>query len=351
MRLRLVALVMAALWAAACEQAPTEPMPDLDREISSLSSTENAPFGSSPSTLRQLFRAAVEKAELERGRATVQSILAPLRELNDQAREALRAGDRPTAQARIAAIRTEELRLVLLFSGNGIAFKVLEDVGLELAEAKQGLDQAAEQGTDVSGPAVQASEATFLLSRANAAYADRDYKLSLDFSTQAAALVDGIDHFLIGLNRIVGLESLLQQAIARVARTQGTVGVSKVLAPLQLLREEAARAVRDGSRDLSRQKLEQVRAEQIRIIVDALGAPTAGMISGKVTSALDELQSILGTAGGGTRVQRARRMLMEANDLNGRARKAIEREEYTTALDLALHAAGLVDAVRHLLPR
>jgi len=351
MRLRQLAILMAALLAAACEKAPTEPMRDLDAEIASLSPGENTPFGSSPSTLRQLFRAAVEQAELERGRGAVQDLLKPLRELNEQARDALHAGDRPTAQARIAAIRDEELRLVLLLSGNGIAYRVLEDVGLELIEAKQGLEQAAGQGTDVSGPAVQAGEATLLLARANAAYADRDYKLSLDLGTRAAALINGIDHFLIGLNRIVGLEGLLQQAIARVARTQGTEGVSTLLAPLQTLREEAARAVRNGSRELARQKLGEVRTEQLRIIIDVLGDQTAGMVSGKVSRALAELRPVVGEAGGGTRVQRARRMLTEASDLNARAQKAIERGQYAPALDLALHAAGLVDAVRHLLPR
>jgi hypothetical protein len=48
---------------------------------------------------------------------------------------------------------------------------------------------------------------------------------------------------------------------------------------------------------------------------------------------------------------RVGRMLGQATDLNRRASRAADRGDFAEALDLASHAAGLVNAAQHLLPR
>lgn len=344
------ALLLLVLAVVGCDRTPTDPALDEISYALLSGSSESALFTSSPTSLQHLLRRAVSTYEAERGPAASRRLLASWQRYNEEAQVALRSGDRPTAQSRIAAVRSEELRIVLTALGNNTAERVVADVGVSLAYARLSLARAAAAGKDVGRANALAEQAAQSLQRANSALEHRDFTGALDAATQASDLLDGVHRFLTSLTAIRSLDALFSEAVAK-SMLQPAPRVRELLSSLERMNEAARLALRAGDRGKAQAALEAVREQQIAIVLQVQGPAVAGTLISSVDAGIKASRDRLANIKDARIVARADRMLAEAGSLNSRAKAARLNGDAATALDLASHAAGLVNTLQHLFPR
>ena len=346
-RARVVLLVgLAAL--TGCDRTPTDLALDGVIDAALLNaSVENPVFAQSPTSLAQLLRSAIAKVESERGAGASRRLLENWQKLQDEARAAVRAGNRAEAMARIEAIRAEEIRIVLLVLGEPTAQRVISAVTAAESRLRSDLTRAEAAGKDVMRARELAVPVTTLLQQAVRALQARDPAKALDFATQASDRLDVVTHYLIALDRIPTVETLFADAVATVTREQGRDATTTLLATLNQLKDEARAAMLAGDRAETGRKLEAVRREQIRIVMELLGEGVVETMIQRVDAGIVSTRTRLANATEPRLVEHARRMLTEAVDLNARAKALRTRDDQIGALDLASHAAGLINALRH----
>ncbi len=348
-RSSVVLLAVAAL-VAACDRTPMDPAL-LDPAAALLAgTTENSVYASSPTSLHSLFGLAVGRIAQRQGPQGVLKVLGNWQRLNDEARSALKEGDRQTAQTKVLAVRSEEIRLVLRGLGTNTATRTVIEVGTGLARVRIDLAALEGAGVDVSRAKASASQVSDLLQKANAALEARDAAGALDYATQASDLLDGVLHVMIAMHRIPALETLFAEATARHEREKGAESLRRMLATFDSENQQARVALRAGDRMTANEKLESVRREQIRVVLNELGPDVVGALLQKVDVGIDSTRTRISTIADPTISERARKMLAEAQSLNARARSAWRDQQPGTALDLASHSAGLVNALQHLTP-
>ena len=329
---------------AACDRTPTDP--GLEQALSG----SPAVFASSPTSLSQLFRRAASDLKRDPNTRAADQQLDRWRRLNDEARSALRAGDRQTAQLKIEAVRAEEIAVVVRVLGNRAVSRVVRDVAVSLARVRLDLTSAGAAGKDIARAGSHVKQAAELLLSANKALESFEYASALDHATRASELVDGVSHYLITLRRIGGLEVLFADAVAKLGRDRNSPAVTAMLLAHERWDAAARAALRQGDREQARQKLEAARTEQIRVVLFAFGPDVVRSLIDQVDVGMQATRKRLHLAEPAA-AQRAAGMLTEAASLNARAASANNRRDVATALDLASHAAGLVNALQHLLPR
>src|SRR5262245_10524735 len=344
------ALLVAVAIFAACDRTPTDPALADPAAALLAGLTENTVYAASPTSLHSLFGVAVRRIVQNQRTAAIARLLDNWQRLNDEARSALRAGDRQAAQTKVAAVRAEEIRTVLRALGSGTAQRVVTEVGVGLARVRVDLALLENTGTDISRPKQSALQVSDMLQKANRALENRDNATALDYGTQASDLLDGEMHGMIALRRIPALESLFAEATERHEREQGAASVRDLLAPFDRTNQEARVALRAGDRVVATEKLEAARQEQIRVVLAVLGPNVVNALMQKVAIGIDSTRLRLQSVADPTLADNARKMLAEAQSLNNRARTAWSAREPGTALDLASHSAGLVNALQHLAP-
>jgi hypothetical protein len=213
------------------------------------------------------------------------------------------------------------------------------------------LANAEAAGKDVLRARQLAVPVSDLLQRADRAWQTRDAALALDLATQASDRLDEVTHFLIAMDRIPALETLYTDVIATVRRERGPEGVARLLAPLDHLNEAARAAMLAADRARATRLLEAARREQIRIILELRGNGVVATMTDAVDAKLTMTRQRLNGFEESRLIEHAQRMLAEASDLNTRARQLHVRGDHAGALDLASHAAGLTNAIQHLMPR
>jgi len=323
--------------------------PELEAALSDAAATPV--YSAAYTSLPHLFRTALITVGKERGPRLLQRDLANWRRLNDEARAALSVGDRQVAQARIEAVRAEQIRLVVNVLGHKAVHRAVQDVGVSLARAGIELNNAEIAGKEVRRARAMTAQVNELMQRANVALERSDHEAALDQLTRASDLLDGVAHFLITLQRIPALETLFEEAVARAGRQQHRAALDSMLASLDTLNADARRALRNGQRERAQRSLEAVRKEQIRVVLSALDSGTVHGLIKQVDAGLAVSAARVNRLTDVRLRDRASRMLDEASSLIARAHKAHEQRAAATALDLASHAAGLVNALQHLLPR
>jgi hypothetical protein len=345
---RFVPLLFVLIGLAGCDRTPMDPTlePGLDALLPV--GARGAVYSPSPTSLPSLFRAAVISAQGGRGASSPEKLLSVWRQLNEEARLALKAGDQQTARAKVDALRAEELGIVQRHLGRRGVHRVVAQVGE--ASARIGL-RLAESTRDVSRVRPLLDQVAAAVRNANAALEAGDHAAALDQATRASDLLDSAAHFLITLQRIPALETQFPQAAAKVAREQGTAAAQALLADVDAANQEARAALRSGDRERARRRLETVRNEQIRVVLHVLGPRVVPSLIDQVDGGIAAAQPTVRRIAEPRQADRAHKMLIEAGSLNVRAQAALDAGDPATALDLASHAAGLVNAVRHLLPR
>ena len=292
-------------------------------------------------TLQSLFEEAMRVEQHRRGPAALESALDMWEARQAEVRAAHATGDPAAVQARLQAMRNEEIRFVLGVFGSGVVTRVLSETNVALANARVRLIEAARQGAQTASAEISAEEISQLLSRATS-LVSRDPVRALDLAAEAARLLAGIDDAIIELRRLRGVETLFPEIAPRLKAEDLRAHVR--------LQSQAHAALRSGDRHLASRQLAAVRAEEIRLVLKATGDAASGRLLQQVDGSIAEMRlSVQALKATGTDAIRRERMLATAIDLYEQAETAEAEGDHAKALDLGSHAAGLLNALRHLM--
>ena len=341
-------VLLGALLATACERAPTGPEMD---DLANLLSTARPAAATSriySSTLPSLFRESVARLEQQQGQTGAAALLADWRELKHELESDAVSSSRAAVQARVEAIHEEELRIVERVLGSRALTKVIGDASVGLAEAEAAIVAAEVNGEDVAAARSVLAEANTHMKAARNAVSLNENRHALDEASKAAALLAGLHYFLVESRRIPGLETMVPKAIEKLKAGDGGAA-DPALVGLEQLNGRARAALRSGDRSDAHALLAELRTQQVALVVRALGAPSVETLTSRVEARAKEVEVTVATLKStGRDVLKLERMLRESVDMNVRAQTAFKAGDAATALDLASHAAGLLNAVQHL---
>jgi hypothetical protein len=345
-RLVVIALLLAVV-SAGCDTTPGDPLDARGDLAALLEESAAGPGQPAPFTLPGLLHSAVHKVHTEQGTSAARALVSELRRLQEEARIAVAAGDRDRAAAHLAAVHEEQLRIVLRVFGPGVVDRVIAGVSLEAARLGRAVDEAEAAGRDMHRARASLATIQALLDDAAAAAASGHAAAALDAATRAARYAGEVRHAVAQARRIPGLEELFDVAVARLRSEVGPDAARAALADYNALRRAADEAVRAGDRQRAHRALEKVRAEQIRFVLEVLGPDAVRRLLDAVARGADEVDAELAAARlAGRDVSRLARMATSARDMLIRAQTQFDDGDPASALDLASHAAGLLNAVR-----
>lgn len=327
-------LLLLLTGAAACEQAVVDPS-SVEERMARLSHSGPA------NTLPALLQDALLAAERRHGAAAVGELLESWEVRQAAVQAAYKAGDAAAVQAGLQSLRREELRIVMESLGPEIVTRVLSQSNQALAGTRARISAAAQRGADVQAAESSVAQVNELLSRATA-LSKQDPARALALATDAAGLLAIIGDMTVELQRVRGVDELFPQIAAGLPAAE--------LRQHARLHGEAHNALRSGQRQRASAKLEAVRAEEIRLVLQASENRASATLLAQVGRLGAELRpTVRARQDAGHDVVRLQRMLNTATDLHNRARRAEAIGDHATALDLGSHAAGLLNSLQHLL--
>jgi hypothetical protein len=242
---------------------------------------------------------------------------------------------------KLSALTPEELRVILNVVGPEIVQRVLTESNDLMIDARARIRAAAQHGADTESAEAQLQHINTLLTQATALKAT-DPAQALSVVSEAAQQLDDLNAAAAGLRRLRGVDDLFPEISGRLPAAE--------LRRHAQLNGEAQAALRAGGRAAANEKLEAVRAEEIRLVLLATENRAATELVAQVGTSITELRStIKAQRAAGQDMGRALRMLNIATDLHNRGTRAELTGDYATALDLASHASGLLNSLRHLL--
>lgn len=245
------------------------------------------------------------------------------------------------AALKFSALTPEELRVILNVVGPEIVQRLISESNESIVDVRARISAAALHGADTQSAEVALRRINELLTQATA-LKTTDAAQALSIASDAAQQLDELSSAAAGLRRVRTVEDLFPEVSA-------TLPASELRRHAQLNGEMQA-ALRSGARALAMEKIEAVRAEEIRLVLLATNNRAATELVGQVGSTITELRAtIKEQQKRGADVMRAQRMLKLAADLHNRSNTAAVLGDYVTALDLASHASGLLNSLRHQL--
>jgi hypothetical protein len=322
----------------ACDSAGTDPLDPLDPRTDLASFMTPGAAGSAGLSLPGLVHAAVHRTWTEQGAGAARALVTDLR--GAQQAHAAAAGE--AAAERLLAVRTEEMRIVLRVFGPAIVPRVISAVGDEALRLERSL------ATMSAGEAAQGrallTDAHVLLAEAQSAAANGAWLDALDAGTRAAAVLGAGRALREAGQRVAGLEDLFVTAAAQLAADGGDTAE---LARYEVLRRNSASLTASAEQRRLHESLKAQREEEIRIVLKVLGPAAADGLIHEASAARGELESALARArAAGADVLRLERMSDSAHDMLNRAATSLAGGDAPAALDLASHAAGLINAAR-----
>jgi hypothetical protein len=349
-------LVVFAAALAACDRTPAAvTTADADAVaaeaavVDAILSPQGDPGALAPGgSLAALFNQAIEKATKDQGRDAAAKLGAPVRELLSQAERAARAGDQATAAARLAAARTESIRVIVLVLGHDPIAAFLTDQGRRADELRARIETAAKAGQDVTRAQAILAQIDAGLKTAATALTAGNLAGALD---AASAAVDLFPSLLRALTPPPAappvtppstaapgwsVTALFAQAIAAVSHDRGEAAAREIRSKLEQLNKDADAATRAGDSATAQKKLAEARALTLQTIVDALGrSAVEGAIKAVDTGLADLRARITSAATAGKDVKSATEAADRAAALLAQSRDALAKGQLTTALDLA----------------
>lgn len=330
------------MFVAACDRTPGDPL-DSSHDVAALLDADASRL--SPHTLEGLLQSAVHRVYTEQGSGAARVLVAELRRLQDAERRASDGMDRDVAAQRLQALRAEQVGIVLRVFGNPVVDRIRAGVTLEAARLNRGVSELEVDGRSVATARELLDTMGDLVAEADRASAAGDYPAALDAAARAAATADAVRAGMMDANRIAGLAELFDLSAARLQEENGSAATD--LTRYHTLRAAADHAVRDGDRDRAQNALEAVRAEQVRVVLEVLGIEAAERLVDAVrSSAIATEADVTREIAAGRDLVRIARMAAAARDMAHRAAAALSSGDPATALDLASHAAGLVNSAR-----
>jgi hypothetical protein len=338
-----VMLCLCVLLAGACDRMP------LDAALGDDALDLLAGGGSAiplPLSAPGLLGSALVKVYADEGAAAVWTRVAELRRLHEAAGAAVAGGDAGEAARLTAEARAEELRIVLETLGAGTAGQVLDHASEALGRVRLQIADGDAVGEDLAPVVAGAAEVEVLIERGAAAHAAGDHALALDLGTRAVARLDEARHMAAEIAGTPSADRLFERALRHVAGTRGDAAAAELAAPHRRLTAEARAAVLGGRSRVAQDRLAAARAEAIRVVLATFGDDAAASSMHAVTERLERSAlAIAAVRRSGTDSSELDRMERAAQDLALRARQAWRAGDAATTLDLASHAAGLVDEI------
>jgi hypothetical protein len=326
---------------AGCDSAPSDPL-DSRTDLSALLADGRA---AAPGlSLPGLVYSAVHRVYSEQGASAARALLTDLRRLEQEGRAVSNGAGRGEAAAHSQALHAEEVRIVLRVYGDAIVARVIEAVREDALRWTVRVSAEEHAGRAVSEARELLARLDVQLAAAVTAQERGDAASALDAATRAAATGEELRAVLEYASRIDGLDDLFERATQRLRSAQGAGGA---LARHAELHSAAEDAVRLGSGERAHAALKAARDEQIRVVLAVLGPSSVERLLGEASAGLTELETMLqGARAAGRDVARLQRMAATSRDLLHRATAARQAGDAEVALDLATHAAGLVNAAR-----
>jgi hypothetical protein len=317
----LVLLGALALAPTACEDMPAGP--DALEAI-----TESGGVGGTGLSLRDLFAAAMFQLQREEGQDTAVAVLRRWREARENQPEdhlqALEAATvvrafGPGVVDRASAVVSGELSEATLTSG-----RILAKDGRDPGELTRALDSA-----------------SVALGAARTVQRDEP-ELALIALQAAADQLARVRVALVDAERFPTLEELYRSALDAAGEqyTRARGDEARLVADVE-------RASSDGNIERRYSALEALRNHRAQFTVQVLGPDAGRNLLAEIASGIAEMRPLLDSLDrSGTDVIRDRRMLEAAAAIRDRGEAALHNSDPVLALDLATHAAGVLDELR-----
>lgn len=316
-----LAIAVSIAFGAACEDMPAGP--DAVEAI-----TRSQDLGGAGLSLRDLFTAAMFRMQREEGTDTAISVLREWREVREDSTGAV-------------DVRNLEASTVVRAFGDGVVDQAAAVVSGELHEASL----AAERVMSVTGDVPEARSALDSAARAIAgarALRPQSAERALLALDDAAQQLARLRVSLVDADRFPTLDELYARALetdgadvpfAQAAESELVAGVEK------------ARTEEDVNGHYT--ALEALRRHRAAIVVNALGEEIGRRLLVELDAQIARLASALDEGDErNSDVLVDRRMLDTVTQIRDRALAAMDNGEPAIALDLATHAAGLLDEIR-----
>ena len=368
MILRHCVVIAAAAALVACERTPTTPAGDVSADgIAALASTIDglSPAGDkTPSamaaggSLDGLLHQAIEKLTREKGKEAASKLLAPLNQLLLDAAKAMKAGDTATARVKLAAARTEEMRIIVAVLGADPIATYVTAVADRAKEVRARIESLARTGYDVTK-----ALATLATVDADVAAASAALKATPPNPTKALDLAAQATDLLNGVGREVtpppappttpkppaatapawSITMQFGAALAKITHDQGEAAAKAIRAQVAALQSAAEAALKAHDTTTANAKLAAIRTLEIQTIVTALGKPAVDAAIAAVDAALaDVRKTIDGARRAGKNVNSAAEAADKAAALLKQAQDALGKGQLASAFDLASQAGEWV---------
>jgi hypothetical protein len=309
-------------------------------------------------TLDQLFHAALLKLAQEEGREAAREVRARFAPLYQAVQRAQQARDREAYLQALSALQSAQAVFIVGVFGDEVAHRVVA-AATELhgrLSAKVAALKAA--GTPVARYEAVLEQAASEIARARSLLAEGNAAGSLIAATHALHTL-GLLRLRVPspdpgavVTMVPTLDELVALARARVEREHGTEAVQALFATLRGI-EARIRAAREaGDRRALQQALDAAHAEKLRIVLRVFGddavvrvLDATARVADAVAERIEELEAA------GRDVSRLEARLRDVARLHAAGTAALEAGESVRALDFALKAGGLVNALRRAVGR
>lgn len=325
MRSRLNLLPLLALLVAGCSDLPTEVVDAVGLHATELGLRADV----APYSRAALFREAISQVIDAEGPRVLWQRTGALRRHAAAARAAQTRSDTAAHIAAERQHRTAQLTFIAATLGDARIDDVSREVQTALDDARARIAAARAEGQDVTRAASLIEDAAVSLAHAGAGPVG-----VLAAAVDAADALTRSDQLLLALNRLPSLDDLFAAAIADVRRAAGPQAARALLAEHQTLVREAQSALANGGRVRAHDRLQDVRARQVQIVVQHIGGTG---VARHVAGVLAAERAIAGN-------ERERRRVV-ARDYLQQAVDALQREQLERALDRAVIAAEIVNAL------
>lgn len=345
-RLSITMLVLAMLAMPACDRMPVD-VQESGMAAALLLDRDASEAAAPPNSLPRLLHEAIHRVYTNEGSESARAVVADLQRLREARGGAVAwLADVDGAASDDSAIRAEEIRLVLSVLGTGVVPRVVDGVRTDADRLRDRVAGSEASGRELSHASTLFAETERLLELAAARLAEGSTASALDAATRAAVQVHEVRTMLLRVSTLPTLESLFDDAVTRLRLLRGPVHARNVLERFGSLQDAAAEAVRSGDRDRAHAALTAVRREQVAVVLHVLGPDMPQRQLAIVRVALrDAGAAIERSLDAGRDVHRLERMLAVARDIEDRAADAMRAGRFDDALDLASHAASLINAL------
>ena len=325
MHARRVLLPLLAAAAAACSDLPT----DVVDEVGLHATATGLRADVEPWARSAVFRESIDAVLAAEGPQLLWRRTAPLRTHSAAARAASMRGDTAAQIAAERAYNEAQIRFMTHALGDARIDDLTHQVSSAIDDARERLDLLRAGGNDVTRAAVLVQDVDALLAQSGSQPA-RVLAAALD----AADALARVDPLLRSLERLPSLDELFAATLADVRESAGPRAARALLTEHQTLVREAQSALANGGRLRAHDRLQQMRARQVRIVARRIGEEGVRRHVAEVLAAEASLQGAM-----------SERRRVIARDYLEQAVTALGRGDTERALDRAAVAAEIVNAL------